>query len=135
MINSLLNFSKQFRAFNVKPVNLLQVNGNTGADGSGNFTRYSGSVSVGNYRSKYHVVQVANARDPSICEVYILFYSEVSKYQKYFSLFYITTFHMQIKMSLLGLSKIAIIFFLIYFYFQLCIGIVHPKTNPLLKNF
>ena len=57
-----------------------QVHGNAGADGRGSITRYNGSFVEGNHRGIYYVFQIGDAGDPSICEVYSLFYNgEVEK--------------------------------------------------------
>ena len=52
------------------------MHGDPGADDAGNITQFEGSMSNENYHCRYFVVQVAYAGDPSICEVYALFYNE-----------------------------------------------------------
>ena len=55
--------------------------GNAGADGAGNITLYEGTIRQNNFVCEYYVFQIGATQDPSICEVYALFYSEeVKKY-------------------------------------------------------
>ena len=48
----------------------LKVRGDAGADGRGDVSSQSGSVTLGLYTASYHVFQISGAGDPSIYEVY-----------------------------------------------------------------
>nr|CAB3263223.1 uncharacterized protein LOC104266555 [Phallusia mammillata] len=48
----------------------IRVNSNLGADGSGTFQNFSGSVSLAVHQLSFHGVQVFRAGDASVCEVF-----------------------------------------------------------------
>nr|CAB3263224.1 uncharacterized protein LOC104266555 [Phallusia mammillata] len=57
-------------------VYIIEVESNLGADGSGTFQNFSGSLSLNGFFLEFQGIQVFGADDPSVCEVYFYINTE-----------------------------------------------------------
>lgn len=64
--------SQKFKFFKTKVVDLFQVTGNAGADNAGGVFTDEGALTEGKINIMYKSVQIAEASDPGICEIFFV---------------------------------------------------------------